>query len=458
MSIHVLVFILTEPCDAWGHFPSLRRWFPHCFLEYSSSNAATQPAADPTNSTEPIVNTTKSEEGMGIERICEEPFKFQNAKQLGTLPVITQRATYGGGGLVADLGYNLTTAQDVVVNLKADKWITRETRAIFLEIVIFEPATNIFGFVRFTFEYMTTGKISAHGRVEPLSFYGSGNPIYDGLFYFFYFSLVLLVALSVYRQIKELRNSRCGYFKDPWNYIEMILNITTIAVVVVFFFKAEYTRQIVRKLQENPYARMSFDFVALWTDIESILLAMAIFLATIRLLRVIKFNEHVSVLAWTMRFSRASLVSYSIIFMVQVTAFALLGNLIFGSTNFMYSTFVRTMVNCFEMILGKGVDFAELQGGYKLIGPLYLLSYNFFITILVMNFFIAILCDSFVEAQEKIQECNEDVEMADFMVDYLKNSMKEIRSSLREIAGDQQKRKHDDSNNVAQKERDYFLY
>lgn len=447
----------SEPCVAFTHFSELKQWFPNCFLEYSEKNADTQSPA--TDSTVSLMNVSESKDEMGSEKMCKEALKFQDAKKLGTLPVVTAKNTYAGGGLVADLGYEFSTAQNVIYNLKEDKWVTRETRAIFLEMVFFEPATNIFAFVRFTFEFLTTGRIYVHQRVDPLSFYGSGSPTFDGLFIFCYFFIAVLVVVRLYREIKELRKRRCCYFKDPWNYLEFILSVATIATIVVFFFKAEFTRLVVQKIQRNPFARVSFDYVALWTDVESVLLAVVIFIATLKFLRIVKFNEHISILAWTMRFSRGPLVSYSVIFMIKITAFSLLGNLLFGSMDFMYSTFVRTVVNCFEMILGKGVDFAEMKGHNGIIGPLYLLMYNFCLTILVMNFFVAILCDSFTEAREKTKEENEDVEITDFTVDYLKSSLKEISDGLRDIARVKSTKKVSlESPSWKTKQRDYFLY
>ena len=445
------LFNSPESCDAWTSFPKLKAWFPRCYGGYTAETAEQSPLVEnATRSTVSIRTEETWKEGM-----CEEPFIFKDSQELGTLPVVTALTTYMGGGLVADLGYNITMAREVISNLQQDKWISRQTRAIFLEIVLFEPATNTFAFVRFTFEYMTTGKIIAYRKVEPLSFYGSGNPTYDTLIYVFYVLLVLLVAFSFYREVMDLRRRRCEYFKDPWSYMEMVLNAATLALIVVFLFKAEYSRRIVQKIQCNPYSRMSFDYVVLWTDVESVLLALVIFLATLKLLRIVRFNEHVSILAWTMRFSRGPLASYAAIFLTQVTAFAILGNLLFGSTKFMYSTMVRTLVNCFEMILGKGVDFAQLEGSYPLIGPLYLFGYNFFVTILVMNFFIAILCDSFAEAQQKSQEGNEDVEVADMMLSQIKKSMKEISGNLRSLVTTSE---NNHSLKSTYNERDYFLY
>ena len=62
--------------------------------------------------------------------------------------MVTGHTVYSGGGFVADLGYDLETAQLVLDNLKYDGWIDRHTRVVFVELMLFEPATNLFAFVR----------------------------------------------------------------------------------------------------------------------------------------------------------------------------------------------------------------------------------------------------------------------------------------------------------------------
>ena len=108
------------------------------------------------------------------------------------------------------------------------------------------------------------------------------------------------------------------------------------------------------KFRENPYARMSFDFVGLLTDVESLFLALVIFLATMKFLRILKFNKHISIMAKSIHLAKAPLISYSICFIVALLGFAILGNMIFGHEAYMFSTFTRSIVNSFEIILGKG--------------------------------------------------------------------------------------------------------
>ena len=132
------------------------------------------------------------------------------------------------------------------------------------------------------------------------------------------------------------------------NIIIVIITIIVIIIIIIF------NRRLVEKVQENPYARMSFDYVALWTDTESVFLALVIFLATMKFLRILKFNKHIAIVTKSMAISKGPLLSYSVCFVVALLGFATFGNITFGSSAYMFSTFPRSIVNSFEMILGKG--------------------------------------------------------------------------------------------------------
>lgn len=250
------------------------------------------------------------------------------------------------------------------------------------------------------------------------------------------------------------------YFKDVWNVIELAFICFTIATIVIFFFKSEYTKRLIEKVQENPYARMSFDFVALWTDIESVFLALVIFLATMKFLRILKFNKHIAIMAKSISISKGPMISYSIVYTVVLVAFATMGHMIFGRSAYMFSTYTRSLVNIFEMILGKGTNYDELDSINRFFGPFFIFFYFFSMTVFLMNFFMAILNDSLTEAREILeQEPTEDSEVADFIGEYAVSMLKEIADELRGTSGKKNKYSHQATTYSKEvKESDFFLY
>lgn len=143
---------------------------------------------------------------------------------------------------MAELGYDLETALKVISNLQDDLWINRLTTMVLLEFVVFQPSTNLFAFARYTFESLPTGGILPSYRIDPISFASSANPSFSSVFIVCYVMIVLILIYSIYHEIKEMRQLKRKYFKDIWNFIEMAFISFTIATIVIFFFKSEYTR------------------------------------------------------------------------------------------------------------------------------------------------------------------------------------------------------------------------
>ena len=177
-----------------------------------------------------------------MEILCNHTLEYHDALSLGTLPIVTERDTYTGGGLVADLGYDLKTAQEVLANLKTDIWINRLTRLVTLEFVAFEPGTQLFANCRYNFESLSTGGILPSYRIDPISFVGSVNSGLSSIFVVCYVLIILILLYSIYHEIREMRLLKREYFKDIWNYIEWAFISFTISTIVIFFFKSEYTR------------------------------------------------------------------------------------------------------------------------------------------------------------------------------------------------------------------------
>ena len=82
---------------------------------------------------------------------------------------------YDGGGFVADLGYNFTTASIVVRELKKYDWVDERTAAVFIEFTLFNPSTRLFCDVRNAFEVLPSGKAVTSANVRAISLYPSPN-------------------------------------------------------------------------------------------------------------------------------------------------------------------------------------------------------------------------------------------------------------------------------------------
>ena len=84
-------------------------------------------------------------------------FKYRSWRELDGYPLIGEFATYSGGGYVAELGTDLTTALGVVERIRNGSWIDESTRAVFIEFNLYNVNMNLWGVSMYRLEFLTTG-------------------------------------------------------------------------------------------------------------------------------------------------------------------------------------------------------------------------------------------------------------------------------------------------------------
>ncbi|EDO48028.1 predicted protein, partial [Nematostella vectensis] len=89
---------------------------------------------------------------VNLTTLCPKPWRYTSSAQLDNLPSWGYFTLYGGGGYVASLGYQSSSAIVALRELKHSSWMDRRTRAVFLELSLFNINTNILQVVVYIFE------------------------------------------------------------------------------------------------------------------------------------------------------------------------------------------------------------------------------------------------------------------------------------------------------------------
>jgi len=361
---------------------------------------------------------TGSVEWANVSDLCPAPWRYVPSKSLQDSPSWGLFHVYEGGGYVANLGYSINSARPIISNLHKFGWINRQTRVILLQFSIYNPSTGYLSIATYHFEILPTG-------------YGNPFPTIDTLlltstqtgFYQFYLIcqllFIIMVFLFVLKEVYKIYRKRCAYFRDVWNWVEILQIIFSFLVVVFYVIKSKMVLKSAIKVKENPFVPVSFGEAITWHHAENAVLAIAVFIVTVKLLRMIRFNPHISIMMTSFRVSRGLLFSYSIIFIIIFLSYAQFGLLAFGSDIPRYSTFQRTLYSEFLMCLGGKMDLAELMRVNRVLGPLFGFSFNMLMAFIFVNFFIAILNDSYEDVKDDTDKQSEEFEMADFILDRL---------------------------------------
>ncbi len=78
-----------------------------------------------------------------------------------------------------------------------------------------------------------------------------------------------------------------------------------------------------------------------------------------------------------------------------------------------FRTFTDSVYTLFRMILGD-FNFRDIEKANTFLGPVYFLSYIFFVFFVLLNMFLAIINDTYGEVKADLKNAPPDFQMGDF--------------------------------------------
>ena len=378
----------------------MKHMFPVCYGGYSSTSedktAFNKPGWNPAD------NSTNRDE---LFQLCPKPWRYQDAEETDTVPKWGQFSFYPGGGFVADLGYENATGFSIIEALQKDAWIDGQTRVVILEFSAFNPSANLLGIGTYFYETEASGYRAPFTRTEVISLESTdtgAKEFYLICILFFIIFVILYLGRECYRLYKQ----RCRFFRSFWNWVEIFQVIFSVLAVVMYIVRSHRAVSTIQELQENIYANISFQEVIIWLEAENAVLGILTFIVTAKLLRLIRFNEHVAVFSKTLKTSARLLSSFSVVLLICFMAFLHFGVLIFGTGSARYSSVLRAMYFQLELTLGrvKARPINELADANDTFGRIFAALLLLSLTVIAMNFFIAIMNDALINAKTSTNE------------------------------------------------------
>ena len=212
---------------------------------------------------------------------------------------------------------------------------------------------------------------------------------------------IIFVALYLGRECYRLYKQRSRYFKSLWGWVEIFQVIFSLLAVVIYIVRSKKATSKIQELQKNIYANVSFQENIIWFETENAVLGILTFIVTAKLLRLIRFNQHVVVFSKTLKTSARLLPSFTVLMLICFTAFLHFGVLIFGTGSRHYSSILTATYFQLELTLGrvKARPINELTDANDTFGRIFAVLLLFTLTIMGMNFFIAIINDALINAK-----------------------------------------------------------
>lgn len=156
-----------------------------------------------------------------------------------------------------------------------------------------------------------------------------------------------------------------------------------------------------------------FDSLSYWQNQFNNAVAIMAFLSWIKFFKYISFNKTMTQLSSTLARCAKDIAGFAVMFYIVFFAYAQLGYLLFGGIVEDYSSFTNTLFSLFRTILGD-FDFVALESASRYLGPIYFLSYVFFVFFVLLNMFLAIINDTYSDVKSDIAEQKSDFELGQY--------------------------------------------
>ncbi|EHB02889.1 Polycystic kidney disease 2-like 1 protein [Heterocephalus glaber] len=199
-------------------------------------------------------------------------------------------------------------------------------------------------------------------------------------------------------EILELHLHRLYYFTSIWNIVDLVVILLSIVAVGFHIFRTLEVNRLIGKLLEQPNTYADFEFLAFWQTRYNNTNAVNLFFAWIKIFKYISFNKTMTQLSSTLACCAKDILGFAIMFFIVFFAYAQLGYLLFGM----------------QIILGD-FGYNAINNANCILGPVYFVTYVFFIFFILLNMFPAIINDTYSEVKEELAGQMDELQLSDLL-------------------------------------------
>ncbi|XP_066253472.1 polycystin-1-like protein 3 [Euwallacea similis] len=308
-------------------------------------------------------------------------WRYSKDHVAGTWKQSGEFATYSGGGYVAPLGRNLKNSLVNLKYLQKHQWLDWRTSVLFIEFLIYNPNVNLFNGVTLIFEVNPAGRIVTEFKIQTrkLLMIDKTN-IMTRNFVSLLFGLVILVLMT--RICKKIARKKKAYFYNVWSILDVIIVLLTFLSMYLYYARLSRIRTYVDTLstaKNNEFVNY-FDLFGADNTL-TFMSASLVFVATLRIWKLLRFMVIVKVAEKTIKDASLSLLLCLIYQLLLVVTFSFGGMYLFGGESKDFRNLRTTFTNLLLLSLNLYPNL-HLVAFYK--RPL---GVTFYISFMLVSFF-----------------------------------------------------------------------
>ena len=327
-----------------------------------------------------------------------------------------------------NLGYDQSILTTNLDNLKQNGWIDRQTRAVFIEFTIYNPNVNLFSNCLILFEFISTGQIISSSQFSPINLFDINNSSFISFKIIMNVIYMVFISIFMVKEIMAIVKERSKYFKQFYNYIELIIIAFSWASFSMYLYRLYSSYEVYNLLKKSKKdftqtaqmgsfiqsAFINLQYIGYWNDTLQIFLGICALFGTIRFIKLLRFNKKIIVFIQAFSSSIKDLLSFGILFLILWFSFVQTIYLLFNEKSAQFETLTSTMLTLFQLILGN-FDVSPMIRANAVFGAVFYILYNIFFVFTLINIFFSILTMHYNEARMNSDLDDQDPELFNYI-------------------------------------------
>ena len=290
--------------------------------------------------------------------------------------------------------------------LNSLSWIDDRSRAVMIQMNLYNPNVQFFTSVTFLIEILETGEAFSSTRVEPIQMYVEFND-FSSIFYLIIAIIyIFFIAFNTVNEIYLFIKQKMKYLHRVYSYVEWCILLCSWSGVGVYIARYIEARRLAKRFcQTNGLTYINLQYASLLNDILTFLLGFCCFFGTIRVLRLFIIFPHVNLFIRTLRRALKEMILFSLMFFLLFFAFICLFYLLFVSKLKSSSTILQTSGMLFEMLLLK-FDVTDIQNADAFLGPFVFTLFIYFVVFICVTMFVTIITTNLRVVRKEMERSN----------------------------------------------------
>ncbi|XP_066268498.1 polycystin-1-like protein 2 [Branchiostoma lanceolatum] len=241
-----------------------------CSVPYSLSVADTQnytirwiPDNTTANATVSTVCDSSSSRELNNCANDKSPWKYTYGSLTDGFPYFGKQGSYLGGGYIAWLG----ATEESMSFLQRHRWLDEKTRAVFIELILYNPHVNLFSVVSLVVEFTNLGSVYKSSEIVTVRLIQHDVIlllVLRGV-------LALFLLYFVFREGKSLLSRPLEYLGEFWSWVELLIITLGFSTLGIYFYTQGIIDEVAEQRQNGSSAFHMYKSAVSWFQVSTYL-------------------------------------------------------------------------------------------------------------------------------------------------------------------------------------------